>query len=197
MLSTVFTAFAGNSVAEFIRSDFPQAINSVIGSNVRYIVKGSAGQGNWARIPWAAVFDRFITESAQQGYYVVYLVKEDFTGVYLSLNQGITIIRQKYGVDAKQALKVRAADFTAQLSSIKTGWIQGPIDLAVSSTSSLGAYYEQGAIYSKYYPKNALPTDNLLNQDLMDALDMYFALVTKEIIPQTPSYREDDEENTE
>jgi 5-methylcytosine-specific restriction enzyme A len=65
--------FAGNPVAEFIRRDVPEAIEAVIGDNKRYLVRGSVGQGNWARIPWAAVFDRFVTDTAQDGYYVVYL----------------------------------------------------------------------------------------------------------------------------
>jgi 5-methylcytosine-specific restriction enzyme A len=193
----ISTPFAGNSMAEFLRSDFPQAITSVVGPNARYIIEGSPGQGNWARVPWAAVFDRFITDTAQQGYYVVFLFKEDYSGVYLSLNQGITIIRQKYGADAKLALKVRAADFAAQLGSLKTGWSQGPIDLAISSKSNLAAYYEQGSICSKYYPTNSLPDDQVLNQDLLDALEMYLALVIKETIPQNSNYQEDDEENLE
>src|SRR5918993_944514 len=77
--------FAGNPVAEFVRRVVPEAIEAVIGNNHRYLVQGSAGQGNWARVPWAAVFDRFVTDTAQDGYYVVYLVKEDFSGIYLSL----------------------------------------------------------------------------------------------------------------
>ncbi len=68
--------FAGNQVAEFIRQDVPEAIEAAIDDKHRYIVRGSAGQGNWARVPWAAVFDRFVTDTAQDGYYVVYLVKE-------------------------------------------------------------------------------------------------------------------------
>src|SRR4051812_8868821 len=85
--------FAANPVAEFIRWVVPEAIEAVIGDNERYLVRGSAGQGNWARVPWAAVFDRFVTDTAQDGYYVVYLVKENFAGIYLSLNQGVTTVK--------------------------------------------------------------------------------------------------------
>jgi len=53
-----------------------------------YLVKGSAGQSQWAASPWVAILDPLITDSAQRGYYPVYLFREDFTGFYLSLNQG-------------------------------------------------------------------------------------------------------------
>jgi 5-methylcytosine-specific restriction enzyme A len=106
--------FAGNPVAEFIRQDVPEAIEAVIGTNERYLVRGSAGQGNWARVPWAAVFDRFVTDTAQDGYYVVYLVNEDSTGLYLSLNQGVTTVKKQYGAGAKKALRVRASDYLAR-----------------------------------------------------------------------------------
>lgn len=43
--------FAGGPIAEFIRKDFPEAIHSAIGTNDRYLAQGSAGQGNWARVP--------------------------------------------------------------------------------------------------------------------------------------------------
>lgn len=172
--------FAGNAVAEFIRKDVPAAIQSVIGINDRYLVQGSAGQGNWARVPWAAVFDRLITETAQDGYYLVYLVREDFAGAYLSLNQGVTSIREQYGADSKHALRVRATDYLARLGKLADGLLHGQIELATTSTSSLGALYEQGAICSIYYAKNQLPTDEQLSSDLLRFLDLYLALVSRE-----------------
>lgn len=74
--------FAGHPVADFIRNDAPSTIKEVLASNERYVVHGSPGQGNWAKVPWLAIYDRFVTESAQDGFYLVYLVKEDFSGVF-------------------------------------------------------------------------------------------------------------------
>ncbi|MBM9604111.1 MrcB family domain-containing protein [Desulfopila inferna] len=169
-----------NALAEFIRSDFPATIRSIIGKNNRYLLQGSPGQGNWARVPWAAIFDRFITGTAQEGYYIVYLFREDLAGVHLSLNQGVTSIRQEYGADAKHALKVRANDFLARLGKAANGLEQGPINLACSSSSSLGAFYEVGSICSVYYTKNNLPADEVLNRDLKRFVDLYFSLVSNE-----------------
>lgn len=186
--------FAGNAVAEFIRKDVPEAIRTVLGINERYLVHGSAGQGVWARVPWAAVFDRFITESAQDGYYLVYLVREDFSGVYLSLNQGVTSVREQYGSDAKHALHVRANDFLARLGKLADGLLQGPIDLGAIGSTSLGAYYEHGAICSVFYPKADLPSDQQLSTDLLRFVDLYFTLASRETRLYEQADAEEDEE---
>ena len=185
--------FTGNAVAEFVRREVPLAVEQVIGENDRYIVHGSPGQGNWARVPWVAVYDRFITETAQDGFYVVYLVKEDFSGVYLSLNQGVTTIRRVYGADAKDALSARASDYIARLGQIDKSLFIGSIDLKVSSTSSLGAFYEQGSICAKYYKRGEIPNDETLGNDLKELLKLYLLLATKDLVPVSASTEEDDE----
>jgi len=172
--------FGGSVVAGFIRKDVPETLAAVVGPNPRYVTHGSAGQGNWARAPWAAVYDRFITESAQDGYYIVYLVKEDFSGVYISLNQGITAARRQYGAEAKSALRVRASDFLARLGSLPSGFQTGPIDLASTGGANLSAYYEAGAVCSKYYAREAIPNDDVLATDLRRFIDLYFVLVSRE-----------------
>lgn len=74
--------FAGNPVADFVRREVTDVIKDLLHYSERYMVHGSVGQGDWARIPWVAVFDRLVTDTAQNGYYVVYLVKEDSSGAY-------------------------------------------------------------------------------------------------------------------
>lgn len=185
--------FSGNAVAEFVRREVPIAVEQIIGKNERYIVHGSPGQGNWARVPWVAICDRFITETAQDGFYVVYLVKEDFSGVYLSLNQGVTTIRRVYGSDAKDALAARASDYIARLGQIDKSLILGPIDLKVANTSSLGAFYEQGSICAKYYKRGEIPNDEALGDDLKVFLNLYLLLATKDLVSTSASAEEDDE----
>lgn len=192
--SAMTMPLSGSSMAEFIRTDVPKAVEAVIGRSDRYIAQGSAGKGNWARVPWVAVFDRLITETAQDGYYLVYLVKEDFSGVYLSLNQGVTTIRAAYGADAKEALAVRAADYLARLGQRDRSMVVGPIDLNVKISSSLGAYYEQGAICSKFYPLGEIPDDVVLTKDLNDLIEIYLLLATKELITTTLNAEPDEVE---
>jgi 5-methylcytosine-specific restriction protein A len=185
--------FAGNPVADFVRREVTDVIKDLLPYSERYMVYGSVGQGNWARIPWVAVFDRLVTDTAQNGYYVVYLVKEDSSGAYLSLNQGVTTAKNLYGADAKEALRARAVDFLARLGKLPDSYIVGPIDLSTKSSSSLGAYYEQGSICAKYYAKGDIPPDGILEMDLKEFMDLYFVLATKDLLPSAETVEEDEE----
>lgn len=185
--------FKGNEVAEFIRKEIPEYISEIIGKNDRYLVEGSPGKGNWAYVPWVAVIDRFITETVQDGYYVVYLVKEDFSGIYLSLNQGVTTVQNQYGSGAKDALRVRASDYLARLGDLVNEYIKGLIDLAVTPKSKLGALYEVGSICSVFYSAGNIPNDEILKKDLLKILDIYFVLTSKENQLFNSNELEDDE----
>jgi len=190
--SACLATFADHPVADFIRLEIPRIIRVAIGDNDRYIIQGSPGQGNWARVPWVAVFDRFVTESAQDGYYIVYLVREDFSGVYLSLNQGVTTVKRQYGADAKEALSIRACDFLARIGNT-TGIIDGPIDLRAGPKSRYGPLYEQGAICSILYERDDIPEDEVLLSDLKLFLEYYFKLVVSETSLIDHSHTEEDE----
>src|SRR5215510_4196516 len=87
--SAKLQTFAGHALARVARRDFPDAKRAVIPEK-RYHIEGSAEQGQWAELPWVAVFDRLITNTARQGFYIVYLFRSDLSGVYLYLNQGVT-----------------------------------------------------------------------------------------------------------
>jgi 5-methylcytosine-specific restriction protein A len=187
--------FSNHPLANFIRGDLPDAIRSIINNDARYLVEGSPGKGRWAGVPWAAIFDRFVTETAQEGYYIVYLVKEDSAGVYLSLNQGVTTLREQYGADAGKALRTRAVDYLARIGTLEGDLIRGPIDLAVSNRAGLGAFYEHGAICSKYYERGLLPGDAALAADLLLFVDYYFKLVTRESALFDRGQQEEDEKD--
>jgi 5-methylcytosine-specific restriction protein A len=184
--------FAGNDVVEFVKNDVPNIIRDTIGSSERYKVHGSAGKGNWANSPWVAIFDVLVTDTAQDGFYLVYLVKEDFNGVYISLNQGITTVRAQYGVSAKKALRARSSDFVAKLGKLTEPYIIGPLDLEAKKSDSLSAFYEQGSICAKYYPKESIPEDKILQNDLNGFMHLYNVLVDKDsLIDPYPIYEEE------
>lgn len=87
-----------------IRNNLKKAIYREVGlEQEAYHVTGSVGQGQWAEVPWVSIFIRDITISATRGYYIVFLFKADGTGVYMSLNQGWTYFKEKYG--SKKAVK--------------------------------------------------------------------------------------------
>lgn len=162
---------AQNPLAEFLRNDLPVTIFKILGEDGRLMCKGSAGQGNWARGPWAAIFDKLITTTAQSGYYPVYLFREDMAGVYLSLNQGMTEVKNTYKSDAKTALISRASNYRAMLGT-KPGFLQ-EIDLSPSSPSNDTAFYEAGSIYAKFYSKDKIPSEDQLIVDLHAIMELY------------------------
>ncbi len=186
-------AFSGHALAQFVRRDFRETVAAIVGTDRQLTCKGSAGQGNWGRGPWLGVFYAPITESAQSGYYPVYLFREDMQGVYLSLNQGMTEAKAHYKSDAKTALKAKATNFRALLGS---AWKQFPlleIDLAPSASSNDTAFYEAANICAKYYPAGDLPTEEVLVQDLKAMLALYGTLYEAETVGGFSTESEADE----
>ena len=80
-----------------IRNEAPEEIKGIL-DDKNYLVKGSPGMGNWAQLPWIAIFNPNITNGAHSGYYIVYLFREDMEGVYISLNQGVTEYKKNMGI---------------------------------------------------------------------------------------------------
>lgn len=161
-------SFKGNDLAHRLRHDFPEFVASLIPDKERYKVVGSAGQSRWAECPWIAVYDTLITESAQTGYYPVYIFKTDMSGVYLSLNQGVTRIKEDYKKDAKHILRLRAQDFRAKIDFKLNDLIE--INLEAKGDARL---YEDGNIIAKYYPAENIPNTEQLRADLFDYLNLY------------------------
>lgn len=186
-------AFKEHQIANFIRHEFPESLKEYFEAPERYIWQGSAGQGNWARAPWLAVFDVLITDTVQSGYYPVYLFREDLTGLYLSLNQGVTEIREKYRSQAKEALKTKAADFRAQIGSLPNEFPLLEIDLRPDSPSNLSAYYEVGNICAKFYDSKNIPLDEEFISDFNKILHIYELLSYNETIPVGTGSKEEDE----
>jgi 5-methylcytosine-specific restriction protein A len=173
--------FSGHPLAELIRGKVPNVIRGKVEEPHRYIFKGSAGQGNWTKAPWIAILDILITDTVQRGYYPVYLFREDFSGLYLSLNQGVTDIRQKYP-KPKEALKTKAADYRAQIAGLISVFPEASIDLRPSGSSNLSAFYEAGNIYAKFYDANDLPLEQELVADLRSLLQFYGILSYNETV---------------
>lgn len=116
-----------------------------------YKVQGSRGRGRWAETVWVSAFDRLVTETAQRGYYIVYLFKRDGEGVYLSINQGTTAVYEEVG--GRRYLGVlqdRATVYAGLLRSEGLDGLEvGPIDLGGGGRLTRG--YEAGNVAARYY----------------------------------------------
>ncbi|HRE89093.1 MAG TPA: DUF3578 domain-containing protein [Myxococcota bacterium] len=142
-------------------------------------VKGSVGQGNWATVPWLALMDDRLTETTQQGTYLVYLFRADMSGVYATLNQGVTQLKKSLGwtaakkrlIEVAQGLQVRFGE------RLRPGFTCGEgIDLRATG---LGGEYEASTVAWRLYERGNLPSPAELVEDLRRLLAVYDELASK------------------
>lgn len=163
----------GGDIGNLIRHELPETLisKSNLDTN-KYQVTGSCGVGTKAFVPWLAIFDKGNTTTAQKGFYIVYLFKCDMSGVYISLNQGITYFDKKYtGKIINQKVKSIAYYLQSNLNTISPGLDLDSIDLASKSKRPKG--YEAGHITGKYYSLDNIPNNNILVNDLRQLLVTY------------------------
>jgi hypothetical protein len=139
---------------------------AVVGETFR--VKGSAGAGNQAEIPWVSVMPPG-TKGASEGQYVVYLFSSNGTGVFLSLSQAVT-------GHAKGQLQGLADDLRQQ-AGVQAD-LRQHIDL--NASGDLGQKYELATAYALEYRADALPSQEQLEQDLKRFLTLLDGVLDEE-----------------
>jgi len=165
-----------NELFNFITNDIENILYKTgIINNKQYIVRGSAGKGQWAIIPWIAIFDEKITNTAQKGYYIVYLFSADMRKVYLSLNQGWTYFKEQYGVkEGKKKIRTISSKLQNKLKSGLNEFDCTSIDLEYKGNgSTLPMGYELGHICGKEYTTQELPDNQTLINDLQNMISVY------------------------
>lgn len=157
--------FANNNIVKIITKEIPNAIIKGIDMDFKkFLVKGSAGNGQPAEIPWVSIFARDITVSATKGLYLVFLVKADFSGMYLSLNQGFTYFKDKYGT--KEG-KIKARKASEEVRNLLTTMPEDSIfDIDLKCSNSLGKGYEAANIAAKYYSIDNMPNSSEIIEDI-------------------------------
>jgi hypothetical protein len=150
-----------------------------------FLVKGSAGNGAGAYVPWVSFFDPDETNTATRGMYVVYLFAEDMKTVSLSLNQGVTELRRAFGTQkAQQLLQSEARAIRNELQSDNAVELAATIDLG--GRSGLPRAYEAGNIFAHVYEIDSLPDEQTLRTDVRQMIAIYQdALVLREELRST------------
>ncbi|MDP3669503.1 MAG: DUF3578 domain-containing protein [Telluria sp.] len=155
--------------------DFFRAILAKQGRAEQFKVEGSIGNGNMARVPWVGVFNRSVTESAQDGYYIVLLFSEDMKSCFLSLNQGVTAVATQYSRQIAFAKMKTTARRSLRYFMPDAHAVLGPIDLC--ATGDLGQGYQIGAIESYRYSRAALPSAVVVAKNFLRLLTHYDSLI--------------------
>lgn len=163
--------FAGNEVVTVLNTGLNILDNKQLFLTDGFTSKGSAGNGNWATVPWIALFDTKISSSAQKGFYLVYLFSPDLDCVYLSLNQGWSFYREKYNQkDGLKNIEKVSNYWQNNLDNRESNMSTESIDLHSSkyNGTSLPLGYERGNILSIRYDHDDIPGVNQLVSDLID-----------------------------
>ncbi|MDG1418669.1 MAG: DUF3578 domain-containing protein [Maricaulis sp.] len=146
----------------------------------------SVGQGNWTKTPWIAVLDRRVTSSTQKGIYIVILVAEDLSVSYLTLNQGMTELRNNLGQQDAVKEMLRVAEATRLgLSNLGTAGFSLDNDINLRSATPASKNYETGTIAHVAMPNDNLPDDETFDRHLQALLRAYNSIV--EDRPSSPA----------
>lgn len=129
----------------------------------------STGRGSRADVVWFRIFDKSVSTSAQDGFYLVYLFSKDGKKVYLSLNQGTLKTNSKVIKERAKILR----DKIGPLSLLTTIDLKGEAE----KLSPTGKKYEPGNAYAIEYQKDNLPSDEVLKNELLKMVDYYSRVV--------------------
>lgn len=173
--------FTGHHLASYIRHDLPKMFQELFPDHTDLIWTASPGQGRWVDAPWIAAFDPLVTDTAQDGYYPVYLFTRSLDSVYLSLNQGMQSLREEFGgPEAKEILNHRARIMRSRLSpEYQEKFTSDPINLQAVGSGDRLAFYEPGHAFGVRYDREALPDNDQFLADLAKILSLYRLLTIR------------------
>lgn len=151
----------------------PRSIREKASISEQFYINGTMGKGRISEIPMVCIFDKEITESAQEGFYIVYLFRADLSGIYISLNQGWTQYEKAFGGKMGKKVIRENVNIAQNLLNTSSSFSFDPINLLAKKSNTLSPGYELGNICSKYYSFDKLPNDNIIIDDLRNMLGVY------------------------
>ena len=137
-------------------------------------VSWSVGKGNWARIPWIAFLDSRETSTTQRGVYGVYLFRQDMSGVYLCLAQGVKELKDQLGTtEARNLLSAQAKIIRSHCRELGDYGFRLDSKIDLHADAGLGVDYEYSTAAYKFYDAQAIPSDAEITKDLHMLLKTY------------------------
>ncbi|MCK6544462.1 DUF3578 domain-containing protein [Myxococcota bacterium] len=137
-------------------------------------VRWSFGQGAWARIPWLALLDDRVAKATSDGVYVIYLFREDMSGVYATLNQGITRTKERLGAEAGRAtIRERSEELRRHATELGEAGFTLSNEIDLHTEHALGKDYQHGTVAHRLYEAGSVPPTSALVSDLKLLLEAY------------------------
>jgi hypothetical protein len=142
------------------------------------LVNIGVGLGKWATVPWIALLNSQVTETTQEGIYVVFLITRDLERVFLTLNQGATVLVNELGQrEAQKRMLDVAAKARNTVSNLSDAGFTLDNNIALGGDGWRETSYETGTIAHVDFKTNELPDDETMNTLLEAALDAYDRVV--------------------
>ncbi|MCK8825398.1 McrB family protein [Fuchsiella alkaliacetigena] len=158
--------FAGHKLGDLFRNEIPKIlaeyITQMLAIDNNYNIKGSIGQGNWARVPWIAIMDKDLTATTREGIYITYIFSEKMESFYLTLMQGVSNKNETKLIEDRDRLRASL--------NLKDFSVDNNINL---SEHKRGRKYELATICYKKYLKGDIPSEKVLVSDLEAILKIY------------------------
>ena len=134
------------------------------------LVNISVGLGNWAAVPWIALLNTRITQTTQEGIYVVFLIARELDRIFHTLNQGTANLVKELGQREAQKRMVDVATKTRPLiSDLTTAGFLLDNEINLGGSGWLSKNYEIGTIAYNDFGVNEIPNDQRMNE-LLEAL---------------------------
>lgn len=151
------TSDIDKKIREIITSSIPKLLKNYL--NIpEYITSGSVGKGRATKSPWIAILDSDITNTTQDGVYIVFIFSSDYKHIYLTINQGTTA-PEAFGVRlGKKEIVKRREEVRTLLNmhhpNLRT---EGEVDV-------VDVRYRKGVIYySEWNVKDDVKCQSLLD----------------------------------
>lgn len=146
-------------------------------------VKSGGRQSQFAPVPWLRIYSPLHSPRTTQGFYLVYLFAADGHALFLSLNQGTSEFRSgkwRPILDPAQieSLSAQARERLKSWGSELHPDSRRKLDLR-PSTQDVGSEsirramnYEYGNVYGLPYPRDSIPKDAQLREDLLSFIPL-------------------------
>ena len=133
-------------------------------------------------IPWLALLDDRVAKATSDGVYVIYLFREDMSGVYATLNQGITKAKERLGSEAgRETIRQRSEELRRFAGRLSEAGFALSNEIELHTEHSLGKDYQHGTVAHRLYESGCVPPTRALLEDLRLLVDAYDGIVTAQL----------------
>ncbi len=164
--------FQGHAWPRWFESASKRALGDFASSHNLRLTTGS-GKGTWPEIPWVGLGHKRLAQKWQKGLYVTFLFNAGLDGFALSLQQGMTEIREAVGMRrCRPILRERAAAIREQ-TKIPPIFRNETLDLGASDRR--GRMYQVAHVCGRSYPADLAERLNA-GRDLEELVNYYISL---------------------